>query len=59
MCTFVPNKLFGQLLDITLKDFIFLNTSDLEFSCNKVWFPDQNPKSLQMEDKINIALVFK
>ena len=24
LCTFVPNKLFGQLLDISLKNVIFL-----------------------------------
>ena len=30
--TFVPNKLFGQLLDISPKNFIFLKTFDSEFS---------------------------
>ena len=30
--TFVPNKLFGQLLDISPKNVIFLKTFDLEFS---------------------------
>ena len=29
--TFVPNKLFGQLLDISPKNFIFLKTFDSEF----------------------------
>ena len=31
--TFVPNKSFGQLLDISPKDFIFLKTFHSEFSC--------------------------
>ena len=30
--TFVPNKSFGQLLDISPKNFIFLKTFDSEFS---------------------------
>ena len=30
--TFVPNKSFGQLLDISPKNFIFLRTFDSEFS---------------------------
>ena len=29
--TFVPNKSFGQLLDISSKSFIFLKTFDSEF----------------------------
>ena len=38
--TFVPNKSFGQLLDISPKNFIFLKTFDLEFSYIEVWFAD-------------------
>ena len=30
--TFVPNKPFGKLLDISTKNFVFLKTFDLEFS---------------------------
>ena len=30
--TFVPNKSFGQLLNISLKNFIFLKTFNSEFS---------------------------
>ena len=33
---FVPNKSYGQLLDISLKNFIFLKTFDSEFSYIKV-----------------------
>ena len=39
--TFVPNKLFGQLLDISPKNVIFLKTFDSEFSYIEVWFTDQ------------------
>ena len=55
--TFVPNKLFGQLLDISPKNSIFLKTFNSEFSCIEVWFTDQNSKLLEVEDKINITLV--
>ena len=55
--TFVPNKSFGQLLDISPKNFIFLKTFNSEFSYIEVWFTDQNSKPLEIEDKINITLV--
>ena len=38
--TFFPNKSFGQLLDISPKNFIYLKTVDSEFSCVEVWFTD-------------------
>ena len=44
--TFIPNKSFGQLLDISSKNFIFLKTFNSEFSYIEVWFPDQNSKPL-------------
>ena len=54
---FVPNKFFGQLLDISPEIFIFLKTFNSEFSYNEVWFTYQNSKPLEVEDKINITLV--
>ena len=56
--TFVPNKSFGQLLDISSKKFIFLKTFDSEFSYTEVWFTDQNSNPLEIEDKTDITLVF-
>ena len=35
-----PNKSFGQLLDISPKNFIFLKIFNLEFSNIEVWFID-------------------
>ena len=49
---FVPNKSFGQLLDISPNNFIFLEIFDSEFSYIEVWFTDQNCKALEIEDKI-------
>ena len=55
--TFIPNKSFSQLLDISPKNFILLKTFNSEFSYIEVWFTDQNSKPPEMEDKININLV--
>ena len=38
--TFVPNKSFGQLLDIAAKNFMFLKTFDSEYSYIEVWFTE-------------------
>ena len=55
--TFVLNKLFGQLLDISQKKIIFLKTFHSEFLFIEVWFTDQNSNPLEIEDKVNITLV--
>ena len=55
--TFVSNKPFGQLLVILSKTFIFLKAINSELSYIQVWITDQSPKTLEIEDKININLV--
>ena len=55
--TLGPNKSFGWLLDISTKNFIFLETFNWGFSHFEVWFTDQNYKLLEIENKINITLV--
>ena len=52
--TFVSNKSFGQLLDISPKKIIFLKTFDSELPYIEVWFTNQNFKS---KDKVNINLI--
>ena len=54
MYTFVPNKLFGHLLDISSKNVIFLKAFDSEFSYTEVLFTDRNSKLLEI---INVTLV--
>ena len=54
MYTFVSNKSFGQLLDISHKNFRFLKTFNSEFSYIEVWFTDQDSKLLEIEDKIKL-----
>ena len=55
--TFVPNKSFGQLLNISPKNVIFSKTFDSEFSYVEVLFTDRNSKPLEIEDKINMTLI--
>ena len=57
---FVPNKSFGQLLDIYHENYIFLKTFNSESSCVYyvfMWFTDQNSKLLEIEDKINMTIM--
>ena len=49
-------RLFGHLLDLSPKHFIFLKTSDSQFWYIEVWFNDQTFKPLEIEHKINITL---
>ena len=57
--TFVPNKPFGSLLEISPTNHIFLKTFNSEYDEIKVWFTDQNSKQLEMEDRINLTMVIK
>ena len=50
-CTFLPNKLFGGLLEISPTNFIHLKTFNSEFEAIKVWFQDQNGQPLQIEGR--------
>ena len=52
--TFVLNKPFGNLLEISPTNHIFLNTFNSEFQTVKVWFTDQNSQPLEVEgSKLN------
>ena len=55
--TFVPNKSFSQLLDISASNLIFLKTFYSEFLYIEVSFTDQISNPLDIKDKINITLV--
>ena len=57
--TFVPNKAFGSLLEISPTNQVFLKTFNSEFQEVKIWFTDQTSKPLELEDKINITLIIK
>ena len=57
--TFVSNKPFGSLLEISPKNQIFLKTFNLEFQATEVWLTDQNSQSLETDDRANLTLVIK
>ena len=56
--TFVPNKTFGSLLEISLTNQGFLKTFNSEVKV-KVWFTDQTSRLLELEGKISITLIIK
>ena len=57
--TFVPNKSFHSLLDISPSNHIFLKTLNSEYDEIVVWLTDQNSKPLEIEDRINLTMVIK
>ena len=57
--TFIPNKPFCSLLEISPTNHIFSKTFNSEYDEIKVWFTDQNSQSLEIEDRINLMTVIK
>ena len=57
LISFVPNKQFGQLINISPLTLTMMNTVNTEFSFVDVWFTDQASKALEIEDSVNLTLV--
>ena len=57
--TFIPNKSFGSLLDISPSNHIFLKTFNSEYDEIIVWFTNLNSNPLEIEDRINLTMVIK
>ena len=57
--SFVPNKQFGQLLNISPRIFAMINTLNTEFPSVEVWFTDQSSKALEIEDNVNSTLIIR
>ena len=57
--TFVPNKPFGSLLEISPTNHIFLKTFNSEFQDIEVWYTDQNSQPLEIEDRMILTLVIR
>ena len=55
--TFVPNKKFGQLINISPQAFTMMNTVNTEFIYVEVWFTNQYSKPLEIEDNVNLTLI--
>ena len=56
---FVPNKQFGQLINISLHSLTMMNTVYTEFSHVEVWFTDQASKALEIEENVNLTLIIE
>ena len=56
---FVPNKQFGQLINISPHSLTMLNTTNTQFSFVEVWFTNQIIKQLEIEDNINMILIIR
>ena len=54
--TFVPNKEFGQLINISPHS-LTMNTVNTEFSFVEVWFTDRVSKALEIENNLNLTLI--
>ena len=57
--TFVPNKTFDSLLEVSPTIHVFLKTFNSEFQEIKIWFTDRTSTPLEVEDRINVTLIIK
>ena len=55
--SFVPNKQFRQLINISPHSLTMMNTVNTEFSYVEVWFTNQASKALETEDNVNLTLI--
>ena len=55
--SFVQNKQFGQLINISTHSLMMINTVNTEFSFVEVLFTDQISKALEIEDNVNLTLI--
>ena len=55
--SFVPNKQFGQLINISAHSLTMIDTVNTEFSFVEACFTDQTSKALEIEDNVNLTLI--
>ena len=55
--SFVRNKQFGQLINISPNTLTMMNTVNTEFSFVEVWSTDQVSKPFEIEDNVNLILI--
>ena len=55
--SFVPNKQFGQLINISPDSLTMMDTINIEFSHAEVWFTDQSGKAIEIEGNIILTLI--
>ena len=57
--TFVPNKAFDSLVEISQRNHIFVNAFNSEFQEIKIWFTLQTSEPLEIEDRTNLTVIIK
>ena len=57
--TFVLNKPFGSLFEISPENHIFFKTLNSEFQTTNIWLTDHNIQPLEIEDKVNFTLIIR
>ena len=55
--TFTPKKSYAYLLNVEPSNLLFLKTYNTEFDDITITFTDQNGRSLEIEDKVNLILL--
>ena len=55
--TFVPDKKYGQRMNISPHALVMLKTTHAEYPSIEIWFTDQNNAPLEIEDNVNISLI--
>ena len=55
--SFVPNKKFEQLINISPNTLTIMNTVNTEFIFVEVWFTNQASKALEIDDNVNSTLI--
>ena len=55
--TFVPNKQFVKLINISPRSSTMMNTVNTEFPSVEVWFTDQVSKALESKHNVNLTLI--
>ena len=55
--TFVPNKQFEHLINVSPHSLTMVGTINTEFSFIEVWFTDQNSERLEIEYNVNLTLI--
>ena len=55
--SFVPNKQFGELINISPHSLTMMNTINTKFSFVEVWFTDQVSKAIKIDDNVNLTII--
>ena len=55
--TFTPNESYAYLLNVEPSNWVYLKTYNTEFNEFIIIFTDQNGRPLEIEYKVNLALL--